>query len=37
MNTPVASRLERHRLANTDAVPDSYEQMRDVLDQLLRA
>ncbi|MDQ3576910.1 MAG: aminoglycoside phosphotransferase family protein [Actinomycetota bacterium] len=29
-----ALRLERHRLGNTDAVPESYEQMRDVLDQL---
>ncbi|QIZ37037.1 phosphotransferase family protein [Saccharopolyspora sp. ASAGF58] len=32
-----AIRLERHRLGNTDAVPESYEQMRVVLDQLLRA
>lgn len=29
-----AIRLERHRLGNTDAVPETYEQVRDVLDQL---
>lgn len=29
-----AIRLERHRLGNTDAVPETYEQMREVLDQL---
>lgn len=29
-----AIRLERHRLGNADAVPETYEQMRDVLDQL---
>ncbi|MGI8311974.1 phosphotransferase [Saccharopolyspora hattusasensis] len=32
-----AIRLERQRLGNTDAVSESYEQMRGVLDQLLRA
>lgn len=29
-----AIRLERHRLGNADAVPETYEQMRDVLGQL---
>ncbi|ONI92789.1 aminoglycoside phosphotransferase [Saccharothrix sp. ALI-22-I] len=29
-----AIRLERHRLGNADAVPETYEQMRNVLDQL---
>ncbi|MGH3925122.1 MAG: phosphotransferase family protein, partial [Pseudonocardiaceae bacterium] len=29
-----AIRLERHRLGNADAVPETYEQMRGVLDQL---
>lgn len=29
-----AIRLERHRLGNADAVPETYEQMRDVLNQL---
>jgi aminoglycoside phosphotransferase (APT) family kinase protein len=29
-----AIRLERHRLGNTDALPETYEQMREVLDQL---
>lgn len=29
-----AIRLERHRLGNNDAVPETYEQMRDVLDEL---
>lgn len=29
-----AIRLERHRLGNADAVPETYEQMREVLDQL---
>jgi aminoglycoside phosphotransferase (APT) family kinase protein len=29
-----AIRLERHRLGNADAVPKTYEQMRDVLNQL---
>lgn len=29
-----AIRLERYRLGNADAVPETYEQMRDVLDQL---
>lgn len=29
-----AIRLERHRLGNTDSVPETYEQMRNVLDQL---
>jgi hypothetical protein len=29
-----AIRLERHRLGNADTVPETYEQMRDVLDQL---
>ncbi|MGH3874747.1 MAG: phosphotransferase family protein [Pseudonocardiaceae bacterium] len=29
-----AIRLERHRLGNADAVPETYQQMREVLDQL---
>ena len=29
-----AIRLERHRLRNADAVPETYEQMREVIDQL---
>lgn len=29
-----AIRLERHRLGNADAVPETYEQMRDVLERL---
>jgi hypothetical protein len=29
-----AIRLERHRLGNTNSVPETYEQMRNVLDQL---
>lgn len=29
-----AIRLERHRLGNADAVPETYKQMRDALDQL---
>ncbi|WP_241835080.1 phosphotransferase [Pseudofrankia asymbiotica] len=29
-----AIRLERRRMGNSDAVPETYEQMRDVLDQL---
>lgn len=29
-----AIRLERHRLGNADSVPETYEQMREVLDQL---
>lgn len=29
-----AIRLERHRLGNADAVPETYEQLREVLDQL---
>ncbi|HEY0691747.1 MAG TPA: aminoglycoside phosphotransferase family protein [Kribbella sp.] len=29
-----AIRLERHRLRNADAVPETYKQMREVLDQL---
>lgn len=29
-----AIRLERHRLGNVDAVPETYEQMREVLGQL---
>lgn len=29
-----AIRLERRRLGNADTVPETYEQMRDVLNQL---
>lgn len=31
-----AIRLERHRLGNAEALPETYEQMREVLDQLQR-